>query len=86
MVGNMCSMGYHEKELQIQACDWPQSDDEEVKAGLSTLRNRKLDEEGENSHEVGVDVVERELHEHSTGPMETHTGDTEPHLVDHESR
>lgn len=63
---------YREKELQVQACDWPQSDDNEVKTGLGTLGNRELKQEGEDSQLVCVDVVERELHKHSTGPVNTH--------------
>lgn len=64
---------YHKKELQVQACDWPQAGGEKVEAGLGTLRNRELKEEGENCQEVGVDVVKGELHIHSTGPTHTHT-------------
>lgn len=63
---------YHEKKLQVQACDWPQRDDREVKAGQGTLRNWELKQEGEDSQQICVDVVERELHKHSTGPMKTH--------------
>lgn len=71
--GSGVARGYHEKKLQVQACDWPQSDDKEVKAGLGTLRNWKLKQEGEDGQEVCVDVVERELHKHSTGPTNTQT-------------
>lgn len=58
MVSKGFARGYHEKELQVQACDWPQSDNKEVQAGLGTLRNWKLKQEGEDSQEVCVDVVE----------------------------
>lgn len=65
--------GYHEKELQIQACDWPQTDDKEIETGLGTLRDWELKQEGEDGQEFCVDVVERELHKHSTSPGNTRT-------------
>lgn len=64
-------MWYREKELQIQACEWPQCDDVEVHAGQSAIGDWKLDEEGEDGQEVCVDVVQRELHNHSTSPVNT---------------
>lgn len=73
LFGRGVASGYHEKQLQVKACDWPQGDDQEVQAGLGTLRNWKLNQEGENREEVCVDVVERELHKHGPGPTKTHT-------------
>lgn len=73
--------GYHEEELQVQACDRPQRDDKKVKAGLGSLRDWKLKQEGEDSQEICVDVVERELHKHRTGPVNAHTH-TNTHSMD----
>ena len=53
----------------------------EVKTGLGTLGNWELKEEGEDGEEVCVDVVERELHKHSTGPVNTQIN-TKPALTD----
>lgn len=73
MPGQNCRCSYHEKELQVQACDWPHRDDKEVHAGLGTLRNRKLKQEGKDSQEICVDVVQREFHKHSAAPTTKHT-------------
>lgn len=62
---------YREKELQIQASEWPQGDDAEVHTGQSAIRDWKLDEEGEDGQEICVDVVQRELHRHSAVPANT---------------
>lgn len=68
---------YREKQLQIQAPEWPQGDDVELHAGQSPIRNGKLHQEGEDRQEIRVDVVQRELHKHRTTPRNTHRKYTE---------
>lgn len=53
--------GYREEQLHVQPSDWPEGHDVQLEAVLSPIRNRELEQEGENSQQVGVDVVEGEL-------------------------
>lgn len=66
---------YRQKELQVNACDWPKSKEIKLKAGLSTLRNWEPKQEGDDSQQICVDVVEGELHENRTSSVNTNSLD-----------
>lgn len=61
--------GYREEKGEVHATlDCLKAAGLQVKAGLSALRDGKLQQEGEDGQQVCVCVVERELHEQSLRP------------------
>lgn len=59
--------GYRKEQLHVQPFDWPEGHNVQLEAVLSTIRNRELEQEGEDSQQVGVNIVEGELQDHSMG-------------------